>query len=232
MSTLSLNKQSMPRRLASSFRTAGLALALMLTQGLFAAESAHALTVDFFCITSNTPGNCAVGEAQLSVEVTDIGGGQVLFDFMNSGPTASSITDVYFDDGTLLAIASLVDADDGVGGDPGVDFTENASPGNLPAGNTVGFQATAGFTADSDPPVQPNGVNPGEMLGVIFDLQVGGTFADVVAELTDGSLRIGIHLQAIGAGGSESFVNNPVPEPGAALLMGLGLAALGARRRA
>jgi hypothetical protein len=35
---------------------------------------------------------------------------------MNSGPLASSITDVYFDDGALLRIAGLIDADDGVGG--------------------------------------------------------------------------------------------------------------------
>ncbi|MFP3326110.1 hypothetical protein R0K05_23955, partial [Planococcus sp. SIMBA_160] len=77
---------------------------------------------------------------------------------------------------------------------------------------------SAGFLADSDPAVQPNGVNPGETLGVIFDLQTGLGYQDVVdaialsqtnpsADLT-GGLRIGIHVQGFTGGGSESFVNN------------------------
>ena len=201
---------------------------------LLAAPSG-AVTLSFDCISDNIAGDCAIGEAQLTVEVTDLGGGQVLFDFMNSGPSDSSITDVYFDDGSLLGISSLIDADDGVGGDPGVDFTGmGANPPNLPSANDASppFVATAGFLADSDPPAQPNGVNPGEMLGIIFDLQIGSTFADVLAELENGDLRIGIHVQGFGTGGSESFVNDPIPEPGTVLLLGLGLAGLAARRRA
>ena len=193
-------------------------------------STAQAVPLDFFCVTGNSATNCAAGEAQLSVEVTDIGGGQVQFDFTNVGPALSSIADVYFDDGTLLGIAALIDADDN-GGDAGVDFTQGASPGNLPGGGVVSFVATAGFTADSDPPVQPNGVNPGEMLGIVFDLQAGGTFADVLAELADGRLRIGLHVQGFGDGGSDSFVNNPIPEPSVVMLMGMGLAALATRRK-
>jgi len=199
---------------------------------LVLAAPASSVTLSFDCITDNIAGDCAIGEAQLSVEVTDIGGGQVLFEFMNSGASASSIADVYFDDGTLLEIASLIDADDGIGGDAGVDFSPGASPPNLPGHDNISpvFQVTAGFSADSDPPVQPNGVNPGEMLGVVFVLQDGGTFADIVTELTNGDLRVGLHVQGFGSGGSESFVNDPVPEPGTVLLLGLGLVGLAARR--
>lgn len=201
----------------------------LLSAFAFVATPAKAVTLSFFCITGNNPANCAVGESQLTVDVLDPGGGQVLFHFKNmSGGSASSITDVYFDDGTLLGISSIANG-------PGVSFSQGASPPNLPGGNTVSppFQVTAGFLADSDPAVMPNGVQPGEWLKIYFALQSGGTFNDVISELGDGRLRIGIHVQGILAGGSESFVNYPVPLPAAAWLFGSGLAGLliVARRR-
>jgi hypothetical protein len=202
----------------------------------FAALPAQAVTLDFNCISNSSITDCNAGMAQLSVAVVDIGGGQVQFSFFNSGPAASSITDVYFDDGSLLGIAGLIDVDDGTGGDPGVDFSQGASPGNLPSGNNASppFQTTAGFLADSNPAVQHNGVNPGEWLGIIFDLQSGMTFADVLTELGNGDLRIGIHVQGFASGGSESFINNPVPVPDAVWLFGsglLGLAGVARRKR-
>lgn len=186
---------------------------------------AAALTLGFDCVSNNLAGDCASGEAQL--EVTIIGGpgaNQVSFTFTNSGPDDSSITDVYFDDGTLLGLASIVDG-------TGVDFESGASPGNLPAGNAAPvFEAS--FAADSEPPAQLNGVNPGEELTVIFDLLAGMTLADTEAALADGSLRIGIHVQAFEGGGSESFVNDGevVPEPDLGLLVAP-LVALVLRRR-
>jgi hypothetical protein len=128
----------------------------------------------------------------------------------------------------------LIDVDDN-GGMAGVDFSQGASPGNLPSANSADpdFQATAGFLADSDPPVQPNGVNPGEELGIVFDLQSGGTFADVLSELATGELRIGIHVQGFAGGGSESLISNsnPIPAPGAFVLASMGLGMLGLWRR-
>ena len=189
---------------------------------------AHALQFGFYNISANILGDAAIGEAQLYVDVTDPGVGQVLFTFGNTGTEASSIADVYFDDGSLLGIASLIDADDGVGGDAGVDFTQDAKPGDLPSGNNAfpHFIATAGFTADSDSPVQPNGVNPGESLGILFNLQDSKNFANVLSELSDRTLRIGIHVQGFASGGSESFVNT-VPDASIMFLLGTSLIALG-----
>lgn len=179
-------------------------------------------------ISGNSAIDAATGEAQLFVEVIDLGGGQTLFDFFNTGPLASSITDIYFDDGPLLSIAVIDDSD------PGVSFSLGASPGNLPSANNASppFVATIAFSTESNPPAQPNGINPGESLGITFDLIVSNTFDDVITALLDGSLRIGIHVQGFAGGGSESFVNDGIiPAPSAIVLCGLGTAFVGWLRR-
>jgi len=196
---------------------------------LAAAPAGAATTFGFYNITANNSGDAAIGEEQLFVDVTDNGSSQVLFTFTNTGPENSSICDVYFDDGSLLGIASIDNSS------TGVLFTQLAKPVNLPGANNASppFVTTAGFSADSDPPVQPNGVNPGEYVGILFDLQTDKTFSDVLTDLGTGELRIGIHVQGFDSGGSEGFVNNdnPVPIPASVLLLGSGLIGLVGFRR-
>ena len=67
---------------------------------------------------------------------------------------------------------------------------------------------------------------------ITFDLQNGGTLQDVLDDLADGRLRIGLHAQGFAGGGSESFVNTPLPEPSAgSLLVGAALAFAALRKR-
>jgi hypothetical protein len=197
--------------------------------GCLVGGSAQATTLGFYCVSNSDPGNCAIGELQLSVDITSVGPSQVEFTFFNSGPDPSTITDVYFDDGSLLGIAVLTNM-------VGVEFVTPAIPSNLPGGNMASppFVTTSGFSADAVPPPASTGVDPGEQLGITFDLQGGQTIADVLLELQNGDLRIGVFVQSIqGTGGSESFINNPLvlPEPGTGLLVGFGLTWLGIRRR-
>lgn len=192
--------------------------------------SVQAVIVPFYGITNNNPTDVATGEDQLWVDVTN-GGLSVTFTFYNTGSTQCTITDVYFDDGTLLELTGLIDRDDGTGGDLNVDFSQHASPGNLPGGSTMAdqFVTTAGFSADADPPPAYWGVDPGESLGVIFSL-TSGDINLVLQELLDTTLRIGIRVQSFDGGGSESFVNVPVPEPATMALLALGGLLLRKRR--
>jgi hypothetical protein len=203
----------------------GALLALFAVSSL-AAAPAGAVTIGFDCLTQNNAVDCGIGESQLSVELIDLGGGSVGFHFRNAGPLDSVISEIYFDDGSLLALAAVIDG-------PGVDFTQDANPPNLPGGQAAvpPFQVTEGFLAEAVPSPAQNGAGAGEWVKIDFTLQAGRDFDDVIADLTSGDLRIGIHVIGFASGGSESFVNPPIPEPGTALLLGAGLALLASRRR-
>lgn len=199
---------------------------LLVVCGMGLAPVAQAQVYSFGCITANdaTGADCDAAESQLTLTLSG-DASHVTFTFANAGPTASSITDVYF--GSALGLsttgASILNG-------AGVSFSFEASPGSLPAGGAYSFSTTV--DADSNAPVASNGVNPGETLSFNF---LSNYFTTVAAMNTFASdTRVGIHVQAFADGESESLVTvTAVPEPETYALMLAGLGAVGfmARRR-
>ena len=207
-------------------------IVIVLIFGLFCVTTKAGPTYSFIHIVEPGDGETEladgeIGGAQLFVELTDLGS-QVEFLFTNIGPEASSITDVYIEHSTLLGIASITNTL-GI-----VEFTQFASPQDLPGGRNVSpsFVSTTDFSVESVPPTQWLGVNPGESLGIICDLQDNGVFDDILNEIDSGILRIGIHVQGYSNGGGESFINNKatngnggngvIPAPGTIMLSSIG----------
>jgi len=72
--------------------------------------------------------------------VVSNGDGVVDFTFYNESTIGSSVTGIYFDDGSLLDIAMITNG-------PGTLFSQPATPNDLPAGNLL------------DPPFRPASVS-------------------------------------------------------------------------
>jgi hypothetical protein len=240
-----------------------LALATAPQEGLAAFSSA---TYNFANITLNSSTDSASG-GQFAITVwggdsgtlnssltglnTDVtlSTNQALFVITSTAALASSITDVYFQDGTLLALASTY-----VGGDSA--FSQGGKPSDLPGGNNIvpSFVTTESWSENADKPPPADGVDEsGDALGVLFSLQSSYGYSDVVTALNNGiseprnvwnpdgsdksggdlGLRVGIHVQAFPDGQSESFIDwssdkgaGPlivgVPAPPSAILLGVG----------
>ena len=206
-----------------------------------------------FAPVSDNSGTSGALAAQLSVEVTpyaENGTDQVLFTFYNDGPLDSGydvtdpidgiITGVYFDDGALLGISTIIEAP------PDVDFQHPAKGHeNFAEGASLEppFETTAGFSASVQKGKKgvAKGVNSGESLGIVFDLKDGYNFAGVINSIGLGwtdpwhqqSLRIAVRVQAFGEDGGFSGALLHAPTPGALVLgtIGIGMVIVRLRRR-
>jgi hypothetical protein len=185
-----------------------------LALGTMVFQSASASTYGFTNITNN--GNSDLS-SQLSVEVLAVGT-QASFKFLNNVGIASSITDIYFDDVNSPLFNDIVFS----AASPGVSFDSSATPGNLPGGNSIGFNAD--YSGGSTSPVPHNGVNSSsEWVTFVGTFAGGNDFNGLIAALNNNTFRIGLHVQAIGrTDGSDSYVS-AVPLPAAAWLFGSAL---------
>jgi hypothetical protein len=203
-------------------RVAFAAIAFLLITGI--SQAVYQFNFDIF--TSDGL-YCNDPRVDMYMEVSN-GVGYVDFTFYNISSVESSLARIYFDDGSLLGISSIINS-------PGTEFSEAfPGPGNLPAGETLTppFVADREFTIGAVQPPPQNGVNPpppDEWVKINFDLVSGGTLEGVISELNSGVLRVGIHIIALPDGSSESAI--AIPEPATLFLLAAGATTLLRRRR-
>lgn len=229
----------MVRKFAADLGTALVCVAISV---VVAGES----KADVFGFTRIEPSNASVDVAsQLSVKVTDEGSNQVLFTFEHDAgpggtPNDATIAQIYFDDDAsiLSSLAGIRDYQYDSTLYPEVDFEVGANPSHLPGGDNLvpsfAKPADRAYGARQQAGGAPKwGVDPGESVGLLFNIDAGSGFSDVIGSITAGALRAGLHVISIAPDGeSDAFVSTaPVPVPGAFLLGSLGLGFAGWLRK-
>lgn len=179
---------------------------------VLAAAPAQAVMIPFGCITNNNLGDCAIGESQLSGDLT----GDILTITM-TGTDAAVVEQVFIEGAGVTGIVFV--ASGGVGD---VAFGTGQAGGDLPGGNqpSVNFVEAFNISANDPAPRWGIGWHPQDPTsGQSGMFQLGGILSD---------LRVGVHVIGYASQGSESFVGVPIPEPGTLLLIGSGLVGIGA----
>ena len=136
-------------------------------------------------------------------------GSAVRFDIFNSGNNVAApnmfISKVFFDDNGYLSAPSLYGTNVGE-----VSFSGGPSNAQLP-------QAGNDFTTDYAFSRNPGSGNVGGIQGPeSFPVSFRGNYDNVIAALNSGALRVGLHVQGLPNGQSDSYISTntqDTPEP-------------------
>ena len=184
--------------------------------------TAQAKLYIFGQITGDDLGLCP--EA-FTMEVTDVvGEDQALFTFTNNCDSDGVLGRLFFMDNDLILFNSIFDQADGV------SFSERLKDNAmLPGGHSLGFTPHNTYGIYADPARPKNGLHYEDYVSILFDLVDGVSFDEVIADIDDQSLGLGIHAQSLPGGASASFT--PIPEPLTLSLLGIGTLLIRNKRR-
>ena len=175
---------------------------LLAVAGVAALSAISAAPASAFTF-SNIAGGDPVGDAYANNFGFNVinQGGSVFFDIFNYGNAAAPsmfISKVFFDDNGYLS-QPWVNANNNVGQ---VGFTGGASNDQLPQGGNS-FTTDYAFSRRTG---EGNawGIQGGEKLQLAFT----GSYTNVVDALNNGSLKIGLHVQALPNGASDSYISS------------------------
>ena len=189
-----------------------LAKSLLAVAGVAAVSAVSAAPASAFSFGNiaggDTPGDSYVNSFTYSVVNQ---GSAVRFDIFNLGNAAAPnmfISKVFFDDNGYLSAPSLYGTNIGE-----VSFSGGASNDQLPQGGND-------FTTDYAFSRNPGSGNGGAVQGgESFPVSFRGNYNNVIAALSDGTLRIGLHVQGLPNGQSDSYISTSsgntqdTPEP-------------------
>jgi len=184
-------------------------LAVAGVAALSAVSAAPASAFSFSNIAGgDTPGDAYVNS--FSFDVFNLGS-SVLFNIKNSGNAADPsmfISKVLFDDNGYLSAPSA-----NVGNIGEVAFSGGASNDQLPQGGN-NFTTDYAFSRNTGAG-NAFGIQGGESLGLRFT----GNYNNVIYALNSGALKLGLHVQALPNGQSDSYLSSSsgntqdTPEP-------------------
>jgi hypothetical protein len=155
----------------------------------------------------DTPGDAYVNNFGFNVSAVN-GTRLVVFDIFNLGNPADSdmfISKVFFDDNINYLSGPSVNFSN-IGQ---VGFMRGASNDQLPQG---GNDFTTDYAFSRVGPGNEYGIQGGEKLGLSFV----ANYNNVLAALNSGELKIGLHVQALPNGASDSYISSntqDTPEP-------------------
>jgi hypothetical protein len=184
---------------------------LLAVVGVAAVSAVSAAPASAFSF-SNIAGGDTVGDAYVnsfSFDVSNLGS-SVVFNIKNSGNAAAPsmfISRVFFDDNGYLSTPVV-----NFGNVGQVLFTGGASNDQFPQGGN-NFTTDYAFSSNNGAG-NAFGIQGSETLAVRFN----GNYNNVISALNDGSLKLGLHVQALPNGQSDSYLSSSgntqnTPEP-------------------
>lgn len=190
------------------------------------AQAFAPVTYGYNCASNNSVSDCAIAESQFKTTVSQSASQnalqQVMFTFANIGNQAVTMTNIYFEDLLPKTLGKFVGFDTSNLGSQVVNYQEG--PKSI-GGDLKAFEVS--FSASPINPKPLNGIGIGESLGLIFEIESGfnNPINAVITDLQNGTLRTAVKAQAFDSSGSETLVNEEVPEP--LTILGSGAAIVG-----
>jgi hypothetical protein len=154
------------------------------------AGQASAEPLVFSCVNLGDQSRCKAGGAGLAVEILDSGDGKAAFVLVNNSSVGLAVDRVYVEDrgGTLVGPPQILN------NEPEVSFEWTGKQKQFAgaAGVRPVFRVDPNLSVVAQQPGARLGINAGESLGLVYDIAIGRTLADVIHDLNSGKLRFGV----------------------------------------